>query len=242
MRSGAGAATDAFFVAFKIPNFLRRLFAEGPSRPRSVPVLMRVQGEAQRRGAATVRRPRRRYPRSRPCSASRSSECSAGARPGRRVRPGFLREPAVFDLRHPACCGSPFPYLLADLVDGLRRRILNTTSASACRPSRRPPEPVADRLRWWLAPALEQPITALPGACCSRASGDSRSRSRSSATLNLLPALQAGGRATRGFGASSGSWCGAVRRVGGADQPAVRHPDRVLPRRGQHHWLYYSDR
>jgi putative peptidoglycan lipid II flippase len=26
---GAGAGTDAFFVAFRIPNFLRRLFAEG---------------------------------------------------------------------------------------------------------------------------------------------------------------------------------------------------------------------
>ncbi len=28
---GASAGTDAFFVAFRIPNFLRRLFAEGPS-------------------------------------------------------------------------------------------------------------------------------------------------------------------------------------------------------------------
>ena len=26
---GAGSSADAFFVAFKIPNFLRRLFAEG---------------------------------------------------------------------------------------------------------------------------------------------------------------------------------------------------------------------
>ena len=26
---GAGVATDAFFVAFKLPNLLRRLFAEG---------------------------------------------------------------------------------------------------------------------------------------------------------------------------------------------------------------------
>ena len=29
---GAGPATDAFFVAFKLPNLLRRLFAEGRSR------------------------------------------------------------------------------------------------------------------------------------------------------------------------------------------------------------------
>ena len=36
---GAKAATDAFFVAFKIPNFLRRLFAEGAFSQAFVPVL-----------------------------------------------------------------------------------------------------------------------------------------------------------------------------------------------------------
>ncbi|MCP5141210.1 MAG: murein biosynthesis integral membrane protein MurJ [Zoogloeaceae bacterium] len=36
---GASAATDAFFVAFKIPNFLRRLFAEGAFSQAFVPVL-----------------------------------------------------------------------------------------------------------------------------------------------------------------------------------------------------------
>ncbi|HFE48492.1 MAG TPA: murein biosynthesis integral membrane protein MurJ [Chromatiaceae bacterium] len=36
---GAGAMTDAFFVAFKIPNFLRRLFAEGAFSVAFVPVL-----------------------------------------------------------------------------------------------------------------------------------------------------------------------------------------------------------
>ncbi|MDH5217664.1 MAG: murein biosynthesis integral membrane protein MurJ, partial [Gammaproteobacteria bacterium] len=36
---GADAATDAFFVAFKIPNFLRRLFAEGSFSQAFVPVL-----------------------------------------------------------------------------------------------------------------------------------------------------------------------------------------------------------
>ncbi|MEE4297528.1 MAG: murein biosynthesis integral membrane protein MurJ, partial [Wenzhouxiangella sp.] len=36
---GANAATDAFFVAFKIPNFLRRLFAEGSFSLAFVPVL-----------------------------------------------------------------------------------------------------------------------------------------------------------------------------------------------------------
>ena len=36
---GAGAATDAFFVAFKLPNLLRRLFAEGAFSQAFVPIL-----------------------------------------------------------------------------------------------------------------------------------------------------------------------------------------------------------
>ncbi len=36
---GAGEGTDAFFVAFKIPNFMRRLFAEGAFSQAFVPVL-----------------------------------------------------------------------------------------------------------------------------------------------------------------------------------------------------------
>ena len=35
---GAGAGTDAFFVAFRIPNFMRRLFAEGAFSQAFVPV------------------------------------------------------------------------------------------------------------------------------------------------------------------------------------------------------------
>ena len=36
---GAGLLTDAFFVAFKIPNLLRRLFAEGAFSQAFVPIL-----------------------------------------------------------------------------------------------------------------------------------------------------------------------------------------------------------
>ncbi|MEW5786310.1 MAG: murein biosynthesis integral membrane protein MurJ [Pseudomonadota bacterium] len=36
---GAGAATDAFFVAFKLPNLLRRMFAEGAFSQAFVPIL-----------------------------------------------------------------------------------------------------------------------------------------------------------------------------------------------------------
>lgn len=42
---GASASTDAFFVAFKIPNFLRRLFAEGAFSQAFVPVLAATREE-----------------------------------------------------------------------------------------------------------------------------------------------------------------------------------------------------
>lgn len=45
---GAGVATDAFFVAFKIPNFLRRLFAEGAFSQAFVPVLSEYQTQQGR--------------------------------------------------------------------------------------------------------------------------------------------------------------------------------------------------
>jgi putative peptidoglycan lipid II flippase len=49
---GASASADAFFVAFKIPNFLRRLFAEGAFAQAFVPVLSEYQG---RRDQAAIK-------------------------------------------------------------------------------------------------------------------------------------------------------------------------------------------
>eukprot|EP00119_Amphimedon_queenslandica_P017454 XP_019857873.1 PREDICTED: uncharacterized protein LOC109586137 [Amphimedon queenslandica] len=42
---GAGAGADAFFVAFRIPNFLRRLFAEGAFSQAFVPVLSEYRAQ-----------------------------------------------------------------------------------------------------------------------------------------------------------------------------------------------------
>ena len=47
---GAGAATDAFFVAFRLPNLLRRMFAEGAFSQAFVPILAEYKnkrGEAE---------------------------------------------------------------------------------------------------------------------------------------------------------------------------------------------------
>src|SRR5918912_3796757 len=42
---GAGLSMDAFVVAFRIPNLLRRLFAEGAFSQAFVPVLGEYRGE-----------------------------------------------------------------------------------------------------------------------------------------------------------------------------------------------------
>jgi putative peptidoglycan lipid II flippase len=42
---GAGSQTDAFFVAFRLPNLLRRLFAEGAFSQAFVPVLGKIKAE-----------------------------------------------------------------------------------------------------------------------------------------------------------------------------------------------------
>ncbi len=42
---GAGSQTDAFFVAFRLPNLLRRLFAEGAFSQAFVPVLAKMRAE-----------------------------------------------------------------------------------------------------------------------------------------------------------------------------------------------------
>ena len=50
---GAGLATDAFFVAFKLPNLLRRLFAEGAFSQAFVPILGEYKN---RRGEVETKR------------------------------------------------------------------------------------------------------------------------------------------------------------------------------------------
>jgi len=49
---GAGFATDAVFVAFKLPNMLRRVFAEGAFSQAFVPVLPNIGKSAARKKRA----------------------------------------------------------------------------------------------------------------------------------------------------------------------------------------------
>src|SRR6478752_1360770 len=49
---GAGVATDAFFVAFRLPNLLRRLFAEGAFSQAFVPIIAEYR---RKRGVEATR-------------------------------------------------------------------------------------------------------------------------------------------------------------------------------------------
>lgn len=51
---GAGALTDAFFVAFRLPNLLRRMFAEGAFTQAFVPILAQTRTEEPVRTRAIV--------------------------------------------------------------------------------------------------------------------------------------------------------------------------------------------
>ena len=53
---GAGAATDAFFLAFRIPNTLRRLFAEGALTIAFIPVFTEHLARGPREDAETLGR------------------------------------------------------------------------------------------------------------------------------------------------------------------------------------------
>ena len=53
---GAGPFADAFFVAFRLPNLLRRLFAEGSLTMAFVPVFTRIAGERGREEGFVVAR------------------------------------------------------------------------------------------------------------------------------------------------------------------------------------------
>ena len=57
---GAGLATDAFFVAFKLPNLLRRLFAEGAFSQAFVPILAEYKNRRGEDETPAAGRPRRR--------------------------------------------------------------------------------------------------------------------------------------------------------------------------------------
>jgi putative peptidoglycan lipid II flippase len=157
---GAGAGADAFFVAFKIPNFLRRLFAEGAFSQAFVPVL------------SSYRETRSRSEVQRLVNAVAGSlglvllGVTLAAILGAPVltavfAPGFLDDDAKFALTS-EMLRITFPYLLLISLTAFAGGILNSYDRFAVPAF----TPVLLNLAMiaaaiWLAPLMDEPIMAL---------------------------------------------------------------------------------
>src|SRR3990170_1381691 len=123
---GAGLYTDAFFVAFRIPNLLRRLFAEGAFAQAFVPVLAEYK---TREGEAETRRLVDRVATMLSVALVAVTALGIAAAPvivyvG---APGFAAEPAKFDLTV-SMLRVTFPYIIFISLVSLAGGILNTWS------------------------------------------------------------------------------------------------------------------
>lgn len=157
---GANAATDAFFVAFKIPNFLRRLFAEGAFAVAFVPVLTEYK---ERRSLEDLK-----------CFVDRVAG-TLGAVLLAVTLAGVLGAPVLAMIFAPGFIGDEdklaltvemlrltFPYLLFISLTAFAGGILNAHSrfgVPAFTPVLLNVSLISSAL--WLAPRMEQPIMAL---------------------------------------------------------------------------------
>lgn len=157
---GAGAVTDAFFVAFRLPNLLRRMFAEGAFSQAFVPIFAEVrnrQGEDAARALA-VR-----------CAGALILALLLVTALGVLLAPlvvmvtapGFSAEPATFDLTVDLLRVT-FPYILFISLTALAAGILNSHgrfSIPALAPALLNVSFIVAAV--WVAPHLERPVMAL---------------------------------------------------------------------------------
>jgi putative peptidoglycan lipid II flippase len=157
---GASAGTDAFFVAFKIPNFMRRLFAEGAFSQAFVPVLSEYKSQREhqevRQLVADVTGTLGGF-------LFLITAVGVVAAPWLIYvfAPGFSGEPDKFALAGDML-RLTFPYLLFISVTALFGGVLNTYgrfSIPAFTPVFLNLVLIAAAL--WLAPLMQQPIVAL---------------------------------------------------------------------------------
>ena len=124
-----GLTTDAFFVAFRIPNLLRRLFAEGAFSQAFVPVLSEYR---TRRGDAETKLLVDRTATLLTLALLAATALGVAAAPLIIYvsAPGFAATPAKFDLTV-AMLRITFPYILFISLVSLAGGILNTWSRFA---------------------------------------------------------------------------------------------------------------
>lgn len=160
---GAGLATDAFFVAFKIPNLLRRLFAEGAFSQAFVPILAEYRNQ---RGDAETRRLVDHVSAALALALFVVTVVGVVAAPliiylG---APGFAQTPEKFDLTV-SLLRVTFPYILFISLVALAGGILNTFgrfSVPAFTPVLLNVAFIVFAL--WLAPYFDPPIETLAWA------------------------------------------------------------------------------
>lgn len=157
---GADAATDAFFAAFRIPNFLRRLFAEGSFAQAFVPLAAESRESG---GMAGMRAFLARASGSLAWVLFLASLAGALAAPLLILAfaPGFRAQPEQFELagRLLRIC---FPYLLFVTLTALAGGALNALgrfAIPAVTPALLNVAMIASAV--WLAPLLAEPIEAL---------------------------------------------------------------------------------
>lgn len=157
---GADAATDAFFVAFRIPNFLRRLFAEGSFAQAFVPMLADYR---ESRDPAGMKLFLGRASGSLALLALLISLVGMLASPVLILifAPGFFGQADQFDLSS-AMLRITFPYLFFVTLTAFAGGILNAHGRFAI-PAFTPAllNVVMIAAALWLAPRLAVPVTAL---------------------------------------------------------------------------------
>jgi putative peptidoglycan lipid II flippase len=121
---GASANADAFFIAFKIPNFLRRLFAEGAFSQAFVPVLAE-QREAGGKTAVRDFVDHMAGALSAALLALTTLTLVAAPLVAAVFAPGFIDEPAKFTLTA-ELIRITFPYLMLISLTGMCGAILNS--------------------------------------------------------------------------------------------------------------------
>src|SRR5260221_6646206 len=121
---GAGLATDAFFVAFRIPNLLRRLFAEGAFSQAFVPVLAEYKNRQTPEETKTVLSGRARAMFLAMVMAALSGVLTAPLMVSFAAR-GFTADPAKFDLTV-RMLRITFPYIAFISLVAFSAGVLNT--------------------------------------------------------------------------------------------------------------------
>lgn len=157
---GASAGADAFFVAFKIPNFMRRLFAEGAFSQAFVPVLSEYRA---RRSHEEVRTLVKAVSGSLGVVLLLLTLIAVVGATGLTwiFAPGFHDDPVKFQ-QTTEMLRLTFPYLLLISMTALAGGILNSYDRFAVPAF----TPVLLNLSligsaWWLSAALDNPIYSL---------------------------------------------------------------------------------